>query len=250
MTIIGSENLNRNFYDKIIIDVDRITVTSKEEVDTIDSAHRFTDDLEDLNYEDKIREVVDYFTRYNDITGINEDWFERGRKYIAIKGSANRRLLLSTQIDSELLSRIVEKYVCNRRDFMLSSESKRVEFRGLAPECTSYHTTHDEIDVYNISTRMNQPLEFEREFFEEFLEEKFSGCEVKLESMSKKIKATSYYMGDYIVSDYSDLRVKLSCYKDFKKDLQDAIKTHNNRVRADKEEQEYLRKLQIRMKGF
>ena len=107
MTIIGSENLNRNFYDKIIIDVDRITVTSKEEVDTIDSAHRFTDDLEGLNYEDKIREVVDYFTRYNDITGINEDWFERGRKYIAIKGSANRRLLLSTQIDSELLSRIV-----------------------------------------------------------------------------------------------------------------------------------------------
>ena len=54
MTIIGSENLNRNFYDKIIIDVDRITVTSKEEVDTIASAHRFTDDLEDLSYEDKI----------------------------------------------------------------------------------------------------------------------------------------------------------------------------------------------------
>lgn len=249
MKIIGLENLDKNFYENIIIDIDRIKVISKDNKDkTMNTS--FSNSINGLSYEEIIIEVVEFFLRYNDITAINEDYYDKERRYILIKGTAGRRLMFSTQMDKELLVRIIEKYISNRRNFMLESINKKSELRGLVPECTSYHVNFDGVDVYNISTKLSHTFDFEREFFEELLEEKFNGCEVKLGSVKRTIKGTTYYLGDHITSEESDYVIKVSCYKDFKTELEAAIKSHNSRARADKVEKDYIRKMQLKMEGF
>ena len=134
MKIEGKKYLDKNNYNKIVIDLlgkeYSVKVKCSKDYNCIDSDYLFTDELNNLNDNEKVIEIVEYFLRNNKIFEIADTNLKGYEGGFSIAYSSPDRLLAVKLPDNEfgklIGNKILKKYYDDRKLYCLTNDIKSI----------------------------------------------------------------------------------------------------------------------------
>ena len=139
MIINGSKYLNKNNYNRIILDLLKndcndcyVKVKCEKDYPTIKEDSLFMNDLKKLNDDEKAMAIVDHYLRNNKIKSLIED--ERIIGYsgvFAVAHSRNNQLALKLKNDElgkNIIKKVLKRYYYDRYDYCFNNVIKRICF--------------------------------------------------------------------------------------------------------------------------
>ena len=243
MKLVGRQYLNKNNYDKLIIDQckDEVEVkfTSTDKLSRIESKDYFTDLLVGLSDEEKVIKIVKHFLRNSNINEIiNKTYLPRYEGWFSVIKGMNNRLLALKLLDNDLSKKITklifDKYKADRYKYYLENEVKYIG-------SSSYKRSYGNYSILN--TREEKLIENEKEFLKYLIESKLNyvneACIRRLEYYSDILDHIDF--GDYLIC--GDLKIGIGSNLIYK-ELFKIIDEYNYELKKNKEEN-YQLKLKI-----
>ncbi len=240
MQIQGLKQLDQNNYDSISISEDKIIISGKE-IKTVSLMTRFSDELKDKTYKEIQNLIVEHFLDYSRVNYISED-YSRLRGNVVYAGTGPGRLLILNNVtDEEIKTKILEKYIRSRKDFLYNNYSDKYSLMINYGKSSSYSITREGTIRFNLSKTDKEISDFELSFIEEFLDYVFEKETIVIETYENNgIEDGVYLIGN-------NKRVIVSAIS---KDIMKKINEHNERCEKEKLEIEEAMKLQMKMEGF
>ena len=137
MKINGKEKLNRNDYDKVLIDLTgkeiKVSATSKCSYKTMPSGNKFSKTLRGLSDEEKVLEIVDLFLRSYKINEINdlEHIDHYPGYYSTAKANYNSESVIlgvklpeGNELSHKIMKKIIESYKRNLYEYAFSENAE------------------------------------------------------------------------------------------------------------------------------
>lgn len=247
MKIKGTTKLNKNMYDTIFLHPRGIRIEGKDTFPTIKSDHPFTETLNGLSDEEVRSEVINHFLRNSRLNILSDNYYHAGKKYLLVAG--DRTLKSSIDLSKKEKERIHLKYQIDRINSLSKIKAEKIDIT-LCEGCTSYFQDEEGILLISICSKDGKPLEYEKQFLENYLDEILKDNIVYLKERYELDDIHSRYqifLGNYI--EGSDIEVKISSYKLISL-IEKIIFNHNLKVKKQIEEEKKQMKLQLKMEGI
>jgi len=186
MKIEGQKYLDKNNYSRIVIDLlgsEYITkVKCKKDYATIKEDHSFTDEIKNLNNDEKVIEIVDYFLRNNKIIQLNECGLTGYQGKFSIAYSSGDRLLALKLPDNELGyligCKLLDKYYNDRCEYCLNNDITKIYTSNFIKACyygenelcllSKYNVLNEDDEIFLRKVILNK-LDYEHEAKIEYL---------------------------------------------------------------------------------
>lgn len=254
--INGLKKLDANFYEKIVIkDSEQgflVNVSGNlTKLDTVHVGDKVSSRLKDISDEEKIKEIIEYYLDYNKINTIN---VSRSSDEILIKSLEGKTLIIqsSSPFTDNIKKSLFDKYNKDRCDYCYSSKNVKVICLDVSWESSSYEMILDEKSnkgnlCLTLKTGINGLVSSETKFLLEFILNKISECNEKIEIISVfDLDYKNGVFGEW----YSLLCGNFEIYFSKRKDLLwifELVDEYNKKINNDKLD---IKKRQLKMEGF
>lgn len=240
MKIQGLKQLDQNSYDSISISEDRAIISGKE-IKTVPLMVRFSDELRGKTDKEIQNLIVEQFLDYSKVSYISDD-YSRLRGNVVYAGTEPGRLLILNDVaDEEMKTKILEKYIKSRRDFLYNNCNDTYSLMINYGKTSSYSITREGTIKFNLSRTGKDLTEFEIPFLDEFLDYVFGSETITIETHENK----GIDDGVYLVGNNKKVIAAV-----INKEIMKKIEEHNERCEKEKLEREAAMKLQMKMEGF
>lgn len=242
MNVYGLRYLDKNEYNAITIDKDIITISGEVTLDPTKPKVPFSDNLKGLDGDSRVDQVVDYFLKNNRITFMNNSGF------CTIFGNESRLLRFKNEPSSDNRFRLFERYLSNRKETL-----KKIKVREYIIENTvkmsAYSVIHKDVMRLVLSMKDGKYLKFERDFIKDLLDEVFKS-EVEIKTLYHKDENgndTKEVDGTFIVGEHPrGCRIRITSNDEIIK----AVERHNEKIKKEREENEFAKTMQLKLEGF
>ena len=254
ITINGLNRLNADDYHTIIIRESkenfRVDVKSgKNFLDTTKNNHCISEELQNLEGNQTIINIVEYFLRNNKIDYIGDKKILKryDGTFAVVSGQRKLYMRCFDKRLSGLSKMVMGKYLMDRTSFFEENKDMLLYEVSSSPDQTSYIKTggssEEYIDIV-LKSGNNQLANFEKRFLQELIYDRLTniGEEAKIIQPSIFYKELGSYvnLGKYIICGNFSMRL----YGD---ELNGPVREVMNRYN---DERKQAKKMQLRMEGF
>ena len=241
MTLSGEKYLKNNSYNKIIINRDKISFLDGSEQITLCDVE-LTEELKTMTKEDQISALINYFVANNSVGGIIYGHKAGASETNIIISENNKALIIEGEIsilDSEI---VYASYNQNRLNALHNKPHKNYTISSKFQGVTSYNSENDTLE-FALAHR-NEKLDLDQreiEFLKELVETLFPGEKISYDYARDYQDGEEIFKGWYLVSEDSNMKVKLENFVFYNDILTAIIYNHNCELKENK---------QLKMEGF
>lgn len=241
MTLRGEEYLKNNSYNKIIINKDTVTFLEGSEQITICDVE-LAEELKTMTKEEQISALINYFIASNSVGGIIYGHKAGASDTNIIISEDNKALIIEGEISLLDSEKVYASYNQNRLNALHNRPHANYTISSKFDSVTQFHSEDDTLE-FALSHKKDQ-LELdlrEIEFLKELVETLFLGERISYD-FAKEIKdGNEIFKGWYLVSEDSNMKIKLENLVFYNDILTAIIFNHNCELKENK---------QLKMEGF
>lgn len=241
MTIEGEQYLKNNSFSKIIINRDTISFMDGNEQMTICDIE-LAEELKTMNKEDQISALINYFIATNSVGGIIYGCMPIGRSTNIIISEENRALIIEGEMSLLDSEKVYAAYNQNRKNVLHNIPHAKYTISSKFEGVTSFHSEDDTLE-FALSHRSQQlDLDLrEEEFLKEVIETLFEGEKIAYDYDREYKDGNEIFKGWYIVSEDSNMKVRLENLVFYNDILTAIIYNHNCDIEEKRKENKQLK---------
>lgn len=241
MTIEGEQYLKNNSFSKIIINRDTISFMDGNEQMTICDIE-LAEELKTMNKEDQISALINYFIATNSVGGIIYGCMPIGRSTNIIISEKNRALIIEGEMSLLDSEKVYAAYNQNRKNALHNIPHTKYKISSKFEGVTSFHSEDDTLE-FALSHRSQQlDLDLrEEEFLKEVIETLFEGEKIAYDYDREYKDGNEIFKGWYIVSEDSNMKIRLENLVFYNDILTAIIYNHNCDIEEKRKENKQLK---------
>ena len=241
MTIEGEQYLKNNSFSKIIINRDTISFMDGDEQMTICDIE-LAKELKTMNKEDQISALINYFIATNSVGGIIYGCMPIGRSTNIIISEENRALIIEGEMSLLDSEKVYAAYNQNRKNALHNIPHAKYTISSKFEGVTSFHSEDDTLE-FALSHRSQQlDLDLrEEEFLKEVIETLFEGEKIAYDYDREYKDGNEIFKGWYIVSEDSNMKIRLENLVFYNDILTAIIYNHNCDIEEKRKENKQLK---------
>lgn len=245
MTITGEKYLKNNSFSKIIINRDTITFLDGTEQVTICDI-TLAEELKTMSKEDQISALINYFIDSNSVGGIIYGHKAGAGDTNIIISNDDKALIIEGEISLLDSEKIYASYNKNRHDALHNQPHTKYTISSKFEGVTSFSSEEDTLE-FALSHR-SERLDLdprEEEFLKEVVETLFEGERITYDYDRDYVNGQEVFKGWYLVSEDSNIKIKLENLVFYNDILTAIIYNHNCEL-----EEKRKKEKQLKMEGF
>ena len=242
MKIEGQKYLNKNNYTKIVMNLlgceYKVRVKCDKDYETIKDGYSFTDDLKNLNDQEKVTEIVEHFLRNSKLNEIKESRYNGYTGIFSIAmGSNGRQLAIKlpkNELGESIAKKIIDKYYHDRKGYFLNNEIKVICFSDMIK---NYYYGENTLCLFGQYGELN---ENEAYFLEQIILDKLDynhQANIEFLDIDSGI-AGVHYSAPHLIC--GDLKIRIGSYV-VARNITEIATKYNQELKKEKEKQLVLK---------